>query len=82
MKFRKTTIEDVSSVLEIIEQAQEYLKQKNIDQWQNGYPNINSIIKDIQKEYSYVVEENGRILGTMAVVFDGEPTYEHIYEGK
>ena len=82
MKFRKTTMEDVLAVLEIIEQAQEYLKQKKIEQWQNGYPNRNSIIEDIQKEYSYVLEENGSILGTVTVVLDGEPTYEHIYEGE
>lgn len=82
MKFRKTRIEDVSSVLEIICQAKVYLKQNKIEQWQNGYPNIDSIIEDIQKKYSYVVEENGIVLGTMAVVFGGEPTYEHIYEGE
>ena len=81
MIFRKTTVEDISSVLEIICQAQEYLKQKNINQWQNGYPNRDSIMVDIQKEYSYVMEENGVVIGTMAVVLDGEPTYEHIYEG-
>ena len=81
MIFRKTTIEDSASVLEIICQAQEYLKQKNINQWQNGYPNSNSIIEDIQKGYSYVMEEDGVIIGTMAIVLDGEPTYEHIYEG-
>ena len=79
MIFRKTTIEDSASVLEIICQAQEYLKQKNINQWQNGYPNSNSIIEDIQKGYSYVMEEDGVIIGTMAIVLDGEPTYEHIY---
>lgn len=82
MKFRKTTIEDISSVLEIIQQAQEYLKWKNIDQWQNGYPNADSVIKDIQNGYSYVIEENRTVIGTMAIVFDGEPTYEHIYEGE
>ncbi len=82
MKFRKTRIEDVASVLEIIWQAKAYLKQNKIEQWQNGYPNIDSIIEDIQKEYSYVVEEHGIVLGTMAVVFWGEPTYEHIYAGE
>ena len=81
MIFRKTTIEDISFILEIICQAQQYLKQKNINQWQNGYPNRESIMEDIQKGYSYVIEENRRIIGTMAIVFDGEPTYEHIYKG-
>ncbi len=81
MIFRKTTVEDIPSVLEIIYQAQQYLKQKNINQWQNGYPNEKSIVEDIEKEYSYVMEEDGIVIGTMAIVFTGEPTYEHIYEG-
>ena len=81
MIFRKTTVEDIPSVLEIIYQAQQYLKQKNINQWQNAYPNGKSIVEDIEKEYSYVMEENGVVIGTMAIVFTGEPTYEHIYEG-
>ena len=81
MVFRKTIIEDIFSVLEIICQAQKYLKQKNINQWQNGYPNEQSLLEDIQKEYSYVMEKDGVVIGTMAIVFDGEPTYENIYEG-
>ncbi len=81
MVFRKTTVEDISSVLEIICQAQQYLKQKNINQWQNGYPNETSILEDIEKEYSYVMEANGVVIGTIAIVFTGEPTYKHIYEG-
>lgn len=81
MIFRKTTIEDISSVLEIICQAQEYLKNQSINQWQNGYPNKESIIEDIQNGYSYVMEVDEVVIGTMAIVLDGEPTYEHIYEG-
>ena len=49
MKFRKTTMEDVLAVLEIIGQAQEYLKQKRIEQWQNGYPNRNSMYRGYSK---------------------------------
>ena len=81
MIFRRTTMEDIPSVLEIICQAQEYLKNQSINQWQNGYPNKESMIEDIQNGYSYVMEADGVVIGTMAIVLDGEPTYEHIYEG-
>ena len=81
MIFRKTTIEDIPSVLEIICQAQEYLKNQSINQWQNGYPNEESIIQDIQNAHSYVIEKDGVVIGTTAIVLDGEPTYEHIYDG-
>ena len=67
--------------MRLINQAKAYMKEQGIDQWQNGYPNEGEIAVDIAKGYSYVMEENGKIIGTMAVLFDGEPTYDKIYEG-
>ena len=81
MIFRKTTYADIPTVLTIIKQAQHYLKSQQIDQWQNGYPNEPSLAADIDHGYSYVMEENGTIVGTLALIFDPEPTYTHIYEG-
>lgn len=81
-KFRKTEYGDIPAVMKLIRQAQVYMKDAGIDQWQDGYPNEGTIAMDIAKEYSYVLEENGKILGTMAVLFDGEPTYDKIYEGQ
>ena len=80
-KFRKTEYADIPEVMRLIGQAQAYMKEAGIDQWQNGYPNEGAIAMDIAKGYSYVMEENKKIIGTMAVIFDGEPTYDHIYEG-
>ncbi len=81
MIFRKTKTEDIIAVMRLIDQAKDYMKEQGIDQWQNGYPNEAAIANDIAHDYSYVMEENGKIIGTMAVIFDGEPTYEKIYEG-
>lgn len=82
MLFRKTTKEDIPGIMGIIRQAQEYMKAQGIDQWQNGYPNEAVFAEDIAKGYSYVMEENGQIVGTIAIIFDGEPTYDRIYQGK
>ena len=80
-KFRKTKYSEIPAVMKLINQAKSYMKEQGIDQWQNGYPNEGEIAMDIAKGYSYVMEENGKIIGTMAVLFDGEPTYDKIYEG-
>ena len=80
-RFRKTEYADIPAVMKMIRQAQSYMKEQGIDQWQNGYPNEGAIAMDIANDYSYVMEENGKIIGTMAVIFDGEPTYDKIYEG-
>lgn len=80
--FRKTVEADIDTILHIIGQAQEYLKHQGIDQWQNGYPNREAIVSDIQMGYGYVLLMNDKVVGTVAVTFDGEKTYDSIYEGK
>ena len=81
MNFRKSRMEDISGIMRLVDQAKSYMKAQGIDQWQNGYPNAESIKNDIEHDYSYVMEEDGKVIGTMAVLFDGEPTYDKIYEG-
>lgn len=81
MEFRKTTPEDIPGIMRIIRQAQEYMKEQGIDQWQNNYPSETVFAEDIVHDYSYVMEEDGKIIGTMAVIFDGEPDYDKIYDG-
>ena len=82
MIFRKSTEKDLKNIMEIIKEAKEFLKANKVDQWQSGYPNEESILLDIEKGYSYVLEENEIILGTTALSFDGEKTYDQIYEGE
>jgi len=72
MIIRKTEKEDIAGVLKIIESAKERMKNMGLNQWQNGYPNENSIREDIDKGISYVMEENGEILGTLVLTFEKE----------
>lgn len=82
MKFRRARINDVREIMEIINQAKEFLKGKGIDQWQDGYPNEDTIIEDIKNDESYVLEEDGRVIATSMVTFKGEASYDVIYDGK
>lgn len=81
MKLRLANEFDSNDIMEIIKQAQDYLKNNAIDQWQNGYPNIETIIEDIRNGYTYVLIEGNQVIGTAAIIFDGEVTYNRIYEG-
>lgn len=81
MIFRKSNQNDIKDIIQIINQAQDYFKMHNIDQWQDGYPNEQTIYNDIVNGYSYVLCDKNNILATAAVSFDGESSYNKIYKG-
>lgn len=81
MKFRKSKIEDIPMMMEIIKQAQNYFKSKDIDQWQDGYPNEENLREDIIQGESYVMLLDDKIVATAVISFRGESTYNEIYRG-
>lgn len=78
LTLRKSLPEDIPAIMELVGQAQEYFRSKGIDQWQNGYPNPDSIMNDIALEHGFVLEKEGIIVATAMISFDGEPTYNKI----
>ena len=82
MKFRKTHIDDIDDIMKIIDQAQRYFKENGIDQWQNNYPNKDVIINDLNNDESYVLADEEKVIATAAISFNGENTYDTIYDGK
>ena len=82
MEIRKTTPGDVDAVMNIIEEARRTIAALGIDQWQNGSPNRFMIEEDVALGQSRcVVGDDGRIVGTFALISDGEPTYDRIVDG-
>jgi GNAT superfamily N-acetyltransferase len=82
MEFRKATETDINNIMNIIAQAQAYFKEQGINQWQNNYPNVETINNDIANKNSYVLIKDNNIVATAAVSFDGEKTYDFIYAGE
>lgn len=72
------SLDQLSQIEPLFIQAIAYLKQANIDQWQHGYPNKDSIIKDIKNHACYVISLDNKIVGTMALLIGHEPTYDVI----
>ena len=82
MKLIESKEEYVPRILEIIKDAQNYLKGLQIDQWQDGYPNQEQIELDIQNEDSYVIaNDSDEIMGAVVFTTKQEPTYLDI-DGK
>ena len=82
MIIRKSTKSDISDLMPIFDEARKTIAALGIDQWQNGYPSEGVILADIEKSQSYLCEIDGKICGTFAIIDDGEPTYNEIYDGE
>lgn len=82
MKFQKAVEKDIKDIMNIIKQAQSYFKEQGINQWQDNYPNIETIKNDVNSGASYILLKENNIIATAAVSFSGEKTYESIYDGK
>ena len=81
MIIRKSVTGDLCAIRDIFSEARETIAALGIDQWQDGYPTREIVLGDIEKRQSYCVLEGDKIIATFALIFDGEPTYDKIYEG-
>ena len=79
--FRKATAEDSDKIWEILQQAILRRKNDGSKQWQNGYPNPETVKSDIEREVAFVVTENENVVAYSAIILNDEPAYENI-EGK
>lgn len=80
--IRQTTEQDLPRMMEIVRDAQAYMKNHNIDQWQNNYPNEEIFLEDIQKGGSYVLVDDEQVIGFCYIGFHDDPNYAYIEEGK
>lgn len=72
---------DIPSILEIIKSAKQFLKAQKIDQWQNNYPNQQSIKNDVDNKANYVLIDNHQIAGTASLIPGIDKSYLHINDG-
>jgi len=85
--FRKTLDIDIPIVTGAYAEAIAFLKESGVDQWQNNYPNEESLKQDIKDGYSYVLlgdatfDAQNTIMATVAVSFDLETDYDTIHDG-
>lgn len=82
MEIIHTQYNHINDVMKIINQAKSYFKNNNINQWQDGYPNEESIKEDIIQNKSYVLIDNGKVIGTMFFAIENDPSYSYIENGQ
>lgn len=77
--IRIATREDLRMIMPLFDMARNFMKRSgNPNQWINGYPSKEIILKDIDSGDFYVEEEEGTISGCFAFIIGIEPTYRTI----
>ena len=80
-QFRKAITQEIPQIWAIIQKAIQRRKADGSKQWQDGYPNEESIQKDVENEVGFVLTDGENIIGYSAVLINDEPEYANI-EGK
>lgn len=82
MHIRHSREEDIPRMQEVLSEARQIMRSNgNLHQWTGGYPSDEALRDDIRRGVSYLVEQDGVIIGTFAFIPGVEPTYLDIYEG-
>ncbi len=72
---------DLDAIMEIVKQAQDFIKSQGFEQWTNGYPERSQFEEDIDKKSCYVMRAQNQVVGFMTLLFEKESAYDNL-EGK
>jgi GNAT superfamily N-acetyltransferase len=78
MILRKATYAERPVIWNILQEAIEQRRLDGSEQWQNGYPDEQTIQTDIENGYAFVLVENTVIIAYAAIIFEKEPAYNEI----
>ena len=81
MEVKRVKIEEIEKVMEIINDAKAFLKPQSM-QWQQGYPNIESMSKDILNRCLFGVYYDGELTCVASLIIGVDRTYVNMVEGK
>ena len=62
MRLVTSKLDNLQSILDIIQDAQNYLSELKIDQWQDGYPDQIIIKNDITNNESFCVHDTEGVI--------------------
>ncbi|MCO6460651.1 MAG: GNAT family N-acetyltransferase [Saprospiraceae bacterium] len=69
---------DIPEIWTIIKDAIERRRIEGSKQWQDGYPNKETILSDIENGYGQVLQLNDKIITYAAVITEKDPDYLYI----
>ena len=88
-RLRPAAMEEVPAIWEIILQAKAQMYREGKHQWDENYPTVPILENDVRRGWGYVLvpdncstQPEPDIIAYGAVVFDGEPAYDGLRDGK
>lgn len=80
--IRPATPADIPEMQRLFAHSKSIMRNNgNMKQWAGNYPSEQNVLDDIAANGSFVMEEDGRMVGTFAFFLGTEPTYHRIVEG-
>lgn len=76
--FEKAESSQIPQIWTILKQAILRRKKDGSHQWQDGYPNLEVLQKDITTGIGYVLINEKEIAGYAAIRFNDEPAYDNL----
>ena len=76
--IRRGHKEDIGTILEMVSDTIEIMKEEHNDQWDEMYPTKLIFEKDVQDGSLYVLEEDGRVVGSITVDQNEPVEYKRI----
>ena len=81
IELRLAKKEEAEMCISFIEDAKAFQREQGIVQWTEDYPNIETVLRDIDNLRGYVIADDEKPFGYVCVDFGGEKSYDRV-DGK
>ena len=72
LSLQKAALTETAVIWDILQQAIAQRRRDGSEQWQNGYPNEQTVADDVRDGYGYVLVQDGVIIGYAAIIFGND----------
>lgn len=79
--IKKSTMDDLDNIIKVIEDVKPQLKLLTKTQWQDNYPNIDTLKNDIDSGCNFSLVDENKIIGVITLKIGQDENYKNIYDG-
>lgn len=80
--YRRAEPEDIDAIMEIIADAQQFLHDCGVDQWQDGYPQREVVLADIERGECWLFSCDGQAAGVVTLARAREAAYDNLLQSE